>query len=166
MQKAKYAADGKFIFFYEMAKMLPTLKREHVWLSEAPSNSLVRICKNLDSALRKCFREGAGFPRFKARGKSKQSFYVANHVMRIEGNGRALLPKMGQVRFRASRIPEGRVLGANVAWNGRAWELTVQCETDGAVPDIAPQSVTLIGVDLGLKDLMVRSDGVSVKPHG
>jgi putative transposase len=165
MQKDRHAADGKFIFFHDMSKMLPGLKVEHPWLAEAPSNSLMRVCRNLDSALKKCFREGAGFPRFKVRGKSRESFYVANHVTRIDGASRkAFLPKLGHVRFRAGRLPEGAVAGGVVSWNGRAWELTVQCKIEVAVSDVIPESSTVIGVDLGLKELMVRSDGVVVKP--
>lgn len=165
MQKEKYAADGTFIFFYEMSKMLPNLKKEFHWLAHAPSNSLGRVCRNLDSALKKCFHKGAGFPRFKTKGKSRDSFYVANHVMRIDGViQKALLPKLGQVRFRSGRHLEGRIVGGNVAWNGRAWELTVQCEVDEEVPGVLPSAETVIGVDLGLKELMARSDGATVKP--
>jgi putative transposase len=165
MQKQRHAVDGRFVFFHDMSKLLPGLKEEFPWLAEAPSNSLVRVCRNLDSALKKCFREGAGFPRFKARGKSRESFYVINQALRVDADARrAFLPKLGPVRFRTGRLPEGRVVGANVAWNGRAWELTVQCEVDKAVPHVAPVADTVIGVDLGLKDLIVRSDGVTVKP--
>jgi putative transposase len=164
-QKERHAAEGKFVFFHDMSKMLPGLKKEYPWLAEAPSNSLVRVCRNLDSALKKCFKEGVGFPRFKARGRARESFYIANHVMRIDGDAcRAFLPKLGSVRFRAGRLPDGVVAGANVAWNGRAWELTVQCKVEGAIPEVVPDASTVIGVDLGLKELMVRSDGVVVKP--
>jgi putative transposase len=165
MQKQRHAADGTFVFFHDMSKMLPGLKTDFPWLAEAPSNSFVRVCRNLDAALKKCFRDGAGFPRFKARGKSRESFYVINQALRFDADSRrAFLPKLGTVRFRAGRLPEGRIAGANVAWNGRAWELTVQCEMDDAVPEIVPEAATVIGVDLGLKDLLVRSDGVAVKP--
>jgi putative transposase len=165
MQKDVYAKTGKFVFFHDMSKMLPGLKKEHPWLAEAPSNSLVRVCRNLDLALKKCFREGAGFPRFKKKGKARESFYVINQALRIDEKKRkAFLPKTGPVRFRTGRLPEGRVVGGNVAWNGKAWELTVQCETEVEVPEIIPVPETVIGVDLGLKDLLVRSDGVKVKP--
>ena len=163
-QKARYEADGTFAFFHDMSKMLPGLKKEFPWLSEAPSNSLVRVCRNLDLALRKCFREGAGFPRFKARGRCRESFYVINQALRIEPDARrAFLPKLGPVRFRTGRLPEGRIVGANVAWNGRAWELTAQCDTEEQVVAAPVVPDTTIGVDLGLSDLMVRSDGVKVK---
>jgi transposase, IS605 OrfB family, central region len=165
LQKATYEAEKKFIFFHDMSKMLPGLKMEYPWLAEAPSNSLVRVCRNLDLALKKCFREGAGFPRFKAKGRARESFYVINQAIRIDGEGRrAFLPKLGEVKFRTGRIPEGTVRGANVAWNGRAWELTVQCVVEESVPQVEAQAATVVGMDLGLKELMVRSDGVVVKP--
>ncbi|MCZ7861721.1 transposase [Agrobacterium salinitolerans] len=146
MQKARHAADGTFVFFHDMSKMLPGFKKDHPWLSDAPSNSLVRVCRNLDLALKKCFKEGAGFPRFKARGTARESFYVSNHVLGInEDLRRAVLPKTGSVGFRAGRLPQGRIAGANVAWNGKAWELTVQCET--AATNLRRFGLTALGLD-------------------
>lgn len=164
-QKKQYEADKTFIFFHDMSKMLPGLKAEYPWLGDAPSNSLVRVCRNLDMALKKCFKEGAGFPRFKARGRARESFYVINQAIRIDEERRkAFLPKTGEVRFRTGKLPQGLITGANVAWTGRAWELTVQCKTEEDPPVILPEVETVVGVDLGLKELMVRSDGVVVKP--
>jgi putative transposase len=164
-QKQRYAEDGKFIFFYDMSKMLPGLKQEFQWLSDAPSNSLVRVCRNLDQALKKCFKEGAGFPRFKSRGKGHHSFYVINQAIRVEEDrSKVFIPKTGLIKFRTGRLPEGEIAGANVAWRGKAWELTIQCKMDQEIPLVIPKSETVIGVDLGLKELMVRSDGITVKP--
>lgn len=163
IQKERYAADGTFLFFHDMCKLLPQLKREYPWLSDAPSHSLQRVCRNLDGALKKCFKEGAGFPRFKARGKCRDSFYIANHVIRVE-DGKVVLPKVGAVRFRTGRLPEGKIMGANVAWNGRAWEATIQCSANEEPAVVEPQAGTVIGVDLGLTDLIVRSDGIRIKP--
>jgi putative transposase len=164
MQKARYDLDKTFVFFHDMSKMLPGLKKEYPWLAEAPSNSLVRVCRNLDMALKKCFREKAGFPRFKAKGRARESFYVLNQLLSIIPGRKAVLPKLGPVRFRCGRTPEGVVSGANVAWNGRGWELTVQCKVEVEDVEVTPVVDTVIGVDLGLKEMIFRSDGVSVKP--
>ncbi|TLX16846.1 IS200/IS605 family element transposase accessory protein TnpB [Rhizobium sp. MHM7A] len=148
-----------------MSKMLPGLKEKYEWLSEAPSNSLVRVCRNLDLALKKCFKEGAGFPRFKVRGRCRESFYVINQALRIDQDrNKVFLPKTGEVKFRSGRLPEGVVAGANVAWTGRGWELTIQCKIEADVPVVIPEAQTVVGGDFGLKELLVRSDGVKVKP--
>jgi putative transposase len=164
MQKARYEFDKTFIFFHDMSKMLPGLKKEYPWLSEAPSNSLVRVCRNFDMALKKCFREGAGFPRFKAKGRARESFYVSNHVMSLIAGRKAVLPKIGPVKFRTGRMPQADIAGANVARNGKGWELTIQCKVEEPVAEVVPTADTVIGVDLGLKEMIVRSDGVKVKP--
>jgi putative transposase len=58
LQQKKYEAEKKFIFRFEMQELLPELKREYSWLAVAPSNSLQRVCRNLDQALKKtrCFK--------------------------------------------------------------------------------------------------------------
>ncbi|WP_246661288.1 transposase [Rhizobium sp. MHM7A] len=165
LQKQQYAETKTFIFFHDMSKMLPGLKEKYEWLSEAPSNSLVRVCRNLDLALKKCFKEGAGFPRFKVRGRCRESFYVINQALRIDQDrNKVFLPKTGEVKFRSGRLPEGVVAGANVAWTGRGWELTIQCKIEADVPVVIPEAQTVVGGDFGLKELLVRSDGVKVKP--
>ena len=134
-----------------MSKMLPGLKLEHPWLAEAPSNSLVQVCRNLDRALNDSFRRGKGFPRFKARGKCRESFYVYNQAVCVDTETcRVWLPKTGLVRFRAGRLPEGRILAGNVAWNGKAWELTLQCEVGRDPPIVTRDADTVVGVDLGV----------------
>jgi len=162
LQEKKYEAEKKFIFSFVMQQRLPKLKRENPWLADAPSNSLQRVCRNLDQALKKCFKEGAGFPRFKKRGVSREAFYVANQGMRIEDN-RVVLPKMKQgVKFRAGRLPEGRILSATVSQRAGTWWCVVQCEVEQTIDVIDASVETVIGVDVGLKSLMVCSDGVVV----
>jgi putative transposase len=165
LQQKKYEAEKKFIFRFEMDQLLPTLKVENPWLADAPSNSLQRVCRNLDQALKKCFKEGAGFPRFKKRGISREAFYIANQSLRIE-NSRVVLPKMKQgVKFRAGRLPEGRILSATVSQRAGTWWCVVQCEVeqDIDVPDVSSLPIkNVIGVDLGLASLMASSDGVGV----
>jgi len=165
LQQKKYEAEKKFIFRFKMQELLPGLKREYPWLADAPSNSLQRVCRNLDQALKKCFKESAGFPRFKKRGVSREAFYVVNQGFRIENN-RVVLPKMKRgVKFRAGRLPEGRILSATVSQRAGTWWCVVQCEVelDDNVSDASSPSIKkVIGVDLGLSALMVRSDGVVV----
>jgi putative transposase len=165
LQQKKYEAEKKFIFRFEMQELLPELKREYSWLAVAPSNSLQRVCRNLDQALKKCFKEGAGFPRFKKRGVSREAFYVVNQGLRIE-NSRVVLPKMKQgVKFRAGRLPEGRILSATVSYRAGVWWCVVQCEVEQDILDPDASSLPIknvIGVDLGLASLMASSDGVVV----
>lgn len=162
LQQKKYEAEKKFIFRFEMQGLLPGLKREFSWLADAPSNSLQRVCRNLDQALKKCFKEGAGFPRFKKRGVSREAFYVVNQGLRVENN-RVVLPKLKQgVKFRAGRLPEGRILSATVSQRAGVWWCVVQCEVEQVIEASEVSADTVVGVDVGLKALMVCSDGLVV----
>jgi len=162
MQQERYGAEKKFIFRFEMQKLLPGLKKEFPWLAEAPVHSLQRVCRNLHLALKGCFRNGKGFPRFKKKGVSRESFYVSNDTLRVEEN-RIVLPKLGPVKFRCGPVPEGKLMGATVSFDGRSWWCTVQCEQEAEVHQVAPEAETVVGIDLGLKDLITTSDGQRVK---
>lgn len=160
-----YATTGKFVFRYDMQAMLPGMKVATPWLMETPSDALQQVCVFLDRALKRSFRpdasgKKAGFPQFKKHGDGR-SFYVANAKMRVEGN-RVVLPKVGAVKFRSGRLPEGKIFNATVKLEGDDWYCVVQCEVD--IPDVVvePAAGTVIGMDAGLATLAVMSDGVSV----
>ena len=71
-----YQKDRTNISWYEIKKELPKMKKseEYCWLSEVNSASLQMSLANLDSAFVKFFREKKGFPKFKSKKDSKQSF--------------------------------------------------------------------------------------------
>lgn len=120
VQKERHAADGRFVFRFDMQKLLPGLKKERPWLAEAPAHSLQRVCRDLDLALKDSFKGGSKrFPRFKKKGASRESFYASNDTLRVEGT-RVVLPKIGPVRFRSGRLPAGKPMGASVSFDGRS----------------------------------------------
>jgi putative transposase len=158
LNQDRYAAEKKFFFYADMAKMLPLMKNETDWLGAAPACSLQRVARNLDGALKACFKGGKGFPRFKKKSNLRDSFYLTNQSFAI-GDHVVHLPKMESMRFRAGRLPEGRPLSATVSQDGNNWYISVVCEID--IPDqpIAPDLDSTVGIDLGLKELVVTSDG-------
>lgn len=158
LNQERYKETKTFVFHAELSKLLPKLKVEHPWLADASAASLQRVAKQLDGALKSCFARGTGFPKFKVRGKARESFYVTNQEMRVE-DGKVVLPKIGKVKFRTGRLPTGKVMGGTVSFDGDSWWLSIQClvEVEPAVREIQPE--TAIGVDVGVKELAVVSDG-------
>lgn len=158
LNQEKYKTDRKFIFYNDMAKMLPLMKKETDWLRVAPACSLQRVARHLDIALKASFRGGKGFPRFKKKSNYQDSFYRTNQVFEI-GDGVVHLPKMEPMRFRAGRLPEGRVLSATIRQDGDHWYMIVVCEIDISDQPVTPDFNTCVGIDLGLKELAVTGDG-------
>src|ERR1700748_1178423 len=84
MNMDRYEAEKKFYFYPEMTKMLPGLKKEYPWLSEVPSDSLIRVCKHLDQALKDSFKNNRSnksakeFPVFKKKSLYG-AFYIKNN---------------------------------------------------------------------------------------
>jgi putative transposase len=66
---AEYEKNKKFIFYSDMSKMLPQLKKQYPWLSDTCSYGLIRVCDNLDRALRDSFKK-----------KNKKDSWCSNNV--------------------------------------------------------------------------------------
>jgi len=158
MEQEEYKKTGKFIFRYDLDKLIPGLKKDYPWLGETPYCCLQRVARHIDVALKRKFQAGAGFPRFKNRA-GRRSCYLTNDKFRLDGTTHVVLPKAGRMRFRAGRIPEGKVMGGTIRLIGDAWYLVLQCKVEILDVTVAPDAETVLGGDLGLSKTAVLSDG-------
>ncbi|WP_438306671.1 RNA-guided endonuclease InsQ/TnpB family protein (plasmid) [Streptomyces sp. HUAS TT11] len=95
--------------------------------------------KNWLASLKSPNAARAGFPRFKKRDNSKNSFRIHHNVkkpsIRLVGNRRLFLPKFGEIRIhnsgkRLARLLEregARVQSVTVRQTGRRWYASVLC---------------------------------------
>ncbi len=164
-REGQYAAGSKSSSCYELQKMVASWKKspETSWLAEVDSHALQQAVVNLDRAYKNFFRRvkaggKPGFPRFKSKAESRQS-YRTNWGISVSGPQHIKLPKLGLVKARLSRMPEGRVLNATVKRTPTGKYLCVLCCTDCPQPYMPAGDVELLGVDAGIRYLMVRSDG-------
>ena len=139
------------------------LKKEYAFLKEADSRALLHARKNLDAAYDKFFKESsAGFPKFKSKHKCRWSYTTDNNngTVRFDGN-RLRLPKVGYVKIVEHRRHEGRILTATIS-HERSGEYyaSVLCEIEH--PEPLPVTDKVVGIDLGLHDIIVCSDGERV----
>ena len=139
------------------------LKKEYAFLKEADSRALLNARENLDAAYDKFFKESnAGFPKFKSKHKCRWSYTTDNNngTVRFDGN-RIRLPKVGYVKIVEHRLHEGRILTATIS-HERSGEYyaSVLCEIEQ--PKSLPVTDKVVGIDLGLHDIIVCSDGERV----
>ena len=73
-----YKTSKKSLSSFELMKILPILKKEQEtsFLKEVNSLSLQASIRNLDSAYQRFFKEKKGFPKFKSKRNSRQSFQI------------------------------------------------------------------------------------------
>jgi len=160
-RKEQYQADKKSDNYYKQAATLTELKKkeETAWLKEVNSQSLQFALRCLDTAYVNFFRGNAKFPRFKSK-KNKNSFTVPQFA-KLE-NGRFFAPKFkdgikciihrevkGEIgKCTLSKTPTGKYFVSILSE-----EQYQPKEKTGAV----------CGIDLGLKDLAITSDGIKFK---
>ena len=130
---------------------------EFKWLNEVSNKVMVESMRNLDSAFKRFFKTKEGYPKFKTKRKSRQSFYVRydrlyflDDICNIE--------KIGKVKFRTNYdIPKGRNIckfsNPYCSFDGKYWYLSFSFEVEENQTTLNKD--LSIGIDLGIKDLAV-----------
>ena len=158
--KDVYASEKRNVSQYECMRMITQLRRDKdcLWLSTCDSMALQESVKDLDRAYRSFFDGRGGYPRFHKRHASSQSYRTRNQkgCIRIDGS-HIVLPKLGPVKARISRLPEGRILNATVSRTASGKYFVSLCCEEELVPK--PNGGGSVGIDLGIKDLCVLSNG-------
>ena len=137
---------------------------ETLWLKEAHSQMLQQALKDVDRAFRDFFEKRSRFPRLRSKKAGHFTFRIPQRV-RIE-DGKVYVPKVGWVRIRQSRELKGTTMSATFKRDGTGhWYVALT--TEFKMPDARPPApANPVGVDLGVKDLFVLSDGKRVPaPH-
>lgn len=183
---AKHLGSCRFIYNYALAKKvkafqtdktnlsrfdiqaeLPDMKKseEYCWLKEVNSLSLQASLANLDSAYTKFFREHKGFPKFKSKKDSKQSFSVPQNTKVDFENGRVFIPKFkGGIKARLHRTFEGIVKTSTITRTSTGkYFISILVEVNE--PDVSMKPICeskAVGIDLGIKTFVVLSDGTEI----
>jgi putative transposase len=156
-----YQATGKGLSYNTCTTQLPALKQDLPWLKEVDSIALQSAVRHLADGFHRFFKKQNGAPRFKSRKHPVQGFTTryTNGNIGVVGNT-IQLPKMGWVMFAKSREVEGRILSATVrlAPSGK-WFVSLVCELD---IQPLPACDRILGIDVGIKQLAVTSDGVPI----
>ena len=143
------------------------------WWAQNSKCAYQEAFRDLDRALRdftasrKGVRKGRrlGFPRFKKRGKCKDSFRFSTGAMRCAGNT-VTLPRLGAIgthestRKLARRLANGaaRILSATVSRTAQRWFVSFTVEVDRAAGGRHARPGSVIGVDPGVKTLLTGVD--------
>ncbi|ABM39176.1 RNA-guided endonuclease InsQ/TnpB family protein [Polaromonas naphthalenivorans] len=161
IQKANYAAGGKFIGYVDMANRLPEWKKEFEWLKEPPSQSLQQSLKDSERAFKNFFEKRAGFPQPKKKGRG-ESFRFPQGFRIDQSNSRTFLPKLGWMRYRNSRGILGTAKNITVSQTGGKWFASIQTEREVGQP--IPAATNAIGIDMGIARFATLSDASFVEP--
>ncbi|CAN7215616.1 RNA-guided endonuclease InsQ/TnpB family protein [Massilia sp. LjRoot122] len=100
-------------------------------------------------------------PRFKKKGRSRDSFYIANDKFRIKGRT-AVLPKVGTIALTEALRWPGKIMGASVSREAQHWFLAVQVEVPDDVAKCRRSGNGVKGVDLGVTTAATLDSGEKI----
>ena len=177
-EQENYKNGGKFISDGDLRKEFTQLKKteEYAWLNDISNNVTKQAIKDACESYRNFFKGYTKFPRFKSKKHSVPKFYQDNVNIKFTGThvkveGFATSKKKNKQKLNWIRLTEhGRIPTENVKYmnprikyDGLNWWITVGIEYEEYEESDALPSNEGIGIDLGVKDLAICSDGSTYK---
>ena len=161
LKKKHYTETKKSLSQFDIMKQLTALKSKKPWMSEVASQSMQQTVAHLESAFVAFFKKRADFPQFKSKHKSKKSYTVPQGISIDHDSQTIKLPKLGALKFYKDKKFEGVIRQATVSSTptGRFY-ISILVETGVSTPALPTPSLdTTLGIDLGIKDFAVTSEG-------
>ena len=166
----QYKTTGKSPTRFQQDKDMTQLKQEMEWLREVDKWALQNSVKDLDVAYQNFFRglkkaKKTGFPKFKSKRNSRKSYKTTNSSGSIAVmENKVKLPKLKYVKCAVSNEVKGRILSATVSQAPSGKYFVSICCTDVEIEPL-PQTGAVVGIDLGVKDMAITSDGQRIENH-
>ena len=133
-------------------------KIENAWLKEVDSMALCNTQMDLQSAFSKFFAQpNVGFPKYKSKKRPKNSYKTTSSIGYEVSDTFVKLPKLKQVKLINHRHKIGKCRSATVSLTPSG-KYYVSCLFEEDI-EFLPKTDMELGVDLGLTDLAICSDG-------
>ena len=155
-----YKKTGVKLSGNDCKKLLPQMKADDPWLKEVDSTALQASIEDMDAAFKRFFGgrkagKKVGYPRFKSKRHCRDSFTCK---MSLAVSDKAVkLPKLGWVRAVVS-VPVVGKIGHITVSETKTGKFFACIAVETAVAEL-PKTGKSVGIDLGIKDLLVSSDG-------
>ncbi|KFL42852.1 transposase [Lysinibacillus sp. BF-4] len=136
-------------------------KKEFPYLKEVDSLALANSQLNLDKAYKNFFRDkSVGFPRFKSKKNPVQSYTTNNQngTIALMDNKFIKVPKLKSlIRIKLHRQPKGVIKSATISRRSSGkYYISLLCKEE--ISEL-PKVNSAIGIDLGITDFAIFSDG-------
>ena len=136
------------------------LKNEFEWLKEVDKWSITNSIYNMDTAYKNFFKGLSNYPKFKSKKDNHKSYktnFSNNNIEVNFDNNRIKLPKLKWVKCKAHRKFNGKIKSATISQNPSGkYFVSVLVDTENIQ---LPKNNNSIGLDLGIKNLLITSDG-------
>ena len=186
-KKRLYSEQGLNLSGYEMCKLLTQLKKQpdHQWLNEIHNKVLKKSVLDCNEAFERMFKGKSRFPRFKSKKNTTPSFYIETSIenkgmeildggtikdkglskikfnyknqVQLSGIGWVQLSKNAK-QYKLWYLTENLIPVCNgrIKFDGEHWNLTFSLDIPKKKKQLTDE---IIGIDLGVKDTAICSNG-------
>ena len=155
---------------YDLIKEIPSLYKEYPFLKEVDSCSLRCAIFDLDNAYQRYYKKLGKYPKYKKKG-CKNSYRTnlitstyknkAYENIKVDLKNKTItLPKLKEVNIKGYRNLvriNGRIINATITKEGKKYYVSIVVEESVILPD--KKEDYAVGIDIGVKSLVVTSDG-------
>ena len=165
--KSKAYSKKKVSFSkYSLTKHLTVMKKrdKYSFLNEVFADSIRMPILNLDKAFQGFFKSGRGYPKFKSKHDSYQSFQVSQGVKINDKLNKVKFAKVGYVKMNGFRKDfVGIIKTCTVTREAGQYHMSI------SIDDKQDTCVTIhngkeVGIDVGCVSFLTDSNGVQIKP--
>ena len=163
----EYNTNKHNVTFGELGKKLTNLKTSYTFLNEVHSKVLQQSIITLLDAYKRFFKNGNGFPNFKSKKDTKQSCrFPVDAIGKINGNRITLIRKLSDIHYKCSRRDEiylnkysNNIKSATLSkTKSNKYFLSILVDLPVVNKELE-KTDKIVGIDLGIKDFIVASDG-------
>ena len=173
-EQENYKQGTKFLTDNELRKEFTQLKKqeEYKWLNEVSNNVTKQAIKDACNTYKRFFKGQCKYPKFKSKKQSTPAFYQDNvkiqftdTSVKIEGFSRSKKrnkQKLNWIKLcEKGRIPTNcKYMNPRFTYDGLYWYVSVGVAVGDKITSLSSDG---IGIDLGIKDLAICSDGNTYK---
>ncbi|SFM82456.1 RNA-guided endonuclease InsQ/TnpB family protein [Methylobacterium pseudosasicola] len=150
---------GKSISLATQSIELTQIRKEFEWVADVTRTCLDQVLRDLDRAYTSFFAGKTQYPTMRRKGVNDSFRFKGDEVTIRPLNAKwslIRLPKIGWVKFRASRQIEGIIRNVTVSNDALGWHVSLACRSERSVP--AP-SAEIVGIDRGVATTLALSTG-------
>lgn len=163
-----YRCDGAKLNWIALSREYTVLKNTPgtAWLAELPREPFNQVLRDQERAFANFFAKRASYPKFRRRGMPSGIRFTLDQRREQIDRGtetgrwaRVSLPGLGELKLRRTEELTGRLRSITLRREGQAWYASLTA--DGVTAEAStPAARQILGIDVGLRELVIRSDGV------
>lgn len=147
---------------YDLIKYLTTIKRtQFPWMQETGKTCSQYAIHNVEKAFKGFWRKKLKYPKFKKKG-IKDSFVAVENCQQFrQSESKICIPRIGKIKCSENLRFEGKVNNVTIKRIADMWFAVINIRVEDKPLDVplVSENQATIGIDMGIKSMMVLSDG-------